>query len=119
MKRAQVWHLHHRPAHTVKVPASGWWLRVRAGEVWLTQVQQGATPKDLWPQAGESLWLPGGSTWVLQAWREADVECLVPLPQWPTQAPRRPPWWSRWAHALAATMPVRPPPWAAPPHPAP
>lgn len=58
------------------------WLRVRTGQIWLTQtrqVLQGAPREaDLWLSAGDQLVLPPGSEVVVEARAAADFELLVP-----------------------------------------
>jgi hypothetical protein len=65
---------------TLKASAEPRWLLVSAGSVWVTQVNTmtpGETPDDLWLAAGQSLCLPARSTWVLEAWKPAELSLAV------------------------------------------
>jgi Protein of unknown function (DUF2917) len=73
-------------AHQVSslpVTAQTRWLSVHAGSVWVTQVKRvtsGTPPEDIWLAAGQSLAMPAGSAWLLEAWQAAEVCLTVPLP---------------------------------------
>jgi Protein of unknown function (DUF2917) len=59
------------------------WLLVNRGTVWITQAQHtrgAAPPEDIWLQAGDSLALPAGSSWVVEAGAEAELSLAEPAP---------------------------------------
>lgn len=92
------------------------WVRVHTGRAWLTRrVRPGdvhaAVPEDVWLDAGQSLALPPGTTWVLETWpgtRLSVVEdgCAVLNSRqsggvWQRLGSRAPAWrlpriWARW-----------------------
>jgi hypothetical protein len=77
------WHLAGHQAQTLPAAASPRWLLVQAGQVWVTQARQRSPvqpPPDIWLQAGDSLALPAGSAWVLEAWNDADLHLAEPAP---------------------------------------
>ena len=79
------------------------WLRVERGQLWVTAATGTPGPvareADIWLVPGGSLALPPGSSWLVQAWPEAD---LVLLQQAPSPA-RWPAWARRWLSPLFAT----------------
>jgi Protein of unknown function (DUF2917) len=58
------------------------WLRVEQGCLWVTALHHEgprvAREADIWLKAGESLHVPAGSAWVLQAWPSAQVLLVQP-----------------------------------------
>ena len=55
------------------------WLRVSAGQVWLTARGERDRPADdHWLQAGEQLWLPAGSEVVVEGRGPVSFQLLVP-----------------------------------------
>lgn len=73
-----VWQLAESQAATLVPQAVARWLHVEDGCVWVTAQNAGPHAPDLWLGAGESLELPAGSTWVLQAWPQAQMTVLAP-----------------------------------------
>ncbi len=81
------WTLAPRQASTLPAAAVPRWLRVDEGCVWLT-VRDGDGPADdIWLRAGESVALPAGTTWIVEAWPQARVALLQAAPS------RRAPVW--------------------------
>ncbi len=77
------WRLAPHQARAVPAAAGARWLLVNAGQVWVTQAQPASasrSPEDIWLQAGDSLALPAGSAWVLEAWTDADLNLAEPEP---------------------------------------
>lgn len=99
-----LWQLAESQAATLMPQAVPRWLHVEDGCVWVTAQNAGPHAPDLWLGAGESLELPAGSTWVLQAWPQAQMTVLAPpalrpaaasSPKAAQSAPRA--WWqSSW-----------------------
>lgn len=73
-----VWQLAESQAATLVPQAEPRWLHVEDGCVWVTAQNAGPHAPDLWLNAGDSLELPAGSTWVLQAWPQAQMSVLAP-----------------------------------------
>ena len=73
-----VWQLAESQAATLVPQAEPRWLHVEDGCVWVTAQNAGPHAPDLWLSAGDSLELPVGSTWVLQAWPQAQMSVLAP-----------------------------------------
>ena len=75
------WTLDGRQAQTLNGAAAPRWLRVEDGCLWLTRRDShGQREDDLWLAAGESVALPAGSEWVLQAWPQARLSVLLEAP---------------------------------------
>jgi hypothetical protein len=80
------WCLPGGSAEALDAGPDGCFVRVEEGALWLTRtlgpaaLARGEQPDDLWLAAGESLWLPAGSRWVLQAWPVARVRLLQAPP---------------------------------------
>lgn len=78
------WALQGHQATTLAANAAPRWLRVDAGCLWVTarerRRQGGAETEDIWLGAGDSLALPAGSEWVLEAWPQARLSLLVAAP---------------------------------------
>jgi hypothetical protein len=77
------WHLAPHQARAVPAATGARWLLVNAGQVWVTQARPTSAsrpPEDIWLQAGDSLALPAGSAWVLEAWTEADLNLAETAP---------------------------------------
>lgn len=89
------WCLPAGAAEALAAGARGCFVRVEDGALWLTRtlgrsaLARGEQPADLWLAAGESLWLPAGSRWVLQAWPAARVRLLQAPPAQRGAGPRR------------------------------
>ncbi len=84
------WALDEHQAATLPAASGQRWLRVEEGCVWLT-AHRGAHPaRDIWLCAGQSLPLPAGTAWVMEAWPRARMSLLVAAP---TPASRAAPWW--------------------------
>lgn len=73
-----LWHLAESQAATLMPQTVPRWLHVEEGCVWVTAQNAGPHEPDLWLGAGDSLELPAGSTWVLQAWPQAQMSVLAP-----------------------------------------
>jgi hypothetical protein len=77
------WHLLPHQARSLPATACARWLLVSRGTVWITQAQQSlgaAPPADIWLQAGDSLALPPGSHWVVEAGAEAELSLAEQAP---------------------------------------
>jgi len=79
---AQPWafQLERRQAVTLLAEAAPRWLRVDCGRVWITARDGGPDSDDIWLDAGQSLALPAGSAWVLEAWPDAQLSLLQAAP---------------------------------------
>jgi Protein of unknown function (DUF2917) len=58
-------------------------LWVQSGSVWVTQVKavtDNDLPEDIWLASGQSLAMPAGSAWLLEAWQPAELCLTLPLP---------------------------------------
>ena len=79
------WSLQGHQATTLAAEATPRWLRVEAGCLWVTAHQdtrQGhEAAADIWLGAGDSLALPAGSEWVLEAWPQARLSLLMAAPR--------------------------------------
>ena len=73
-----VWHLGASEAATLMPERAPRWLHVEGGCVWVTARHAGPASPDLWLGAGDSLEMPAGSAWVLQAWPQAQLSVLAP-----------------------------------------
>lgn len=75
------WTLQNREAQTLTAAPAQRWLRVEEGCLWLTRRDSnGQREDDVWLTAGESLALPAGSEWVLEAWPQARLSLLLQAP---------------------------------------
>lgn len=74
------WHLVAGEAASLAASATPRWLRVEEGSLWVTARDAGPAGQDLWLCAGDSLSLPAGSAWVLQAWPQARVAVMWVAP---------------------------------------
>jgi hypothetical protein len=99
------WPLAPRQVRTLPAATVARWLRVDEGCVWVTQQRVEAAAEDLWLQAGESLALPPGTAWIVEAWPQAQLSLLQAPPAFSRGAPWQRPW--AWAAALLR-RPVRP-----------
>lgn len=72
-----LWQLTGHRAATLAAQATPRWLHVEDGCVWVTAEDAGPYAPDLWLGAGDSLELPPGSAWVLQAWPQARMSLLA------------------------------------------
>lgn len=93
-----LWYLAQSQAATLAPQDVPRWLHVEDGCVWVTAQNSGPHAPDLWLGAGDSLELPAGSTWVLQAWPQARMSLMAPRPA-PDRASQPAPraWWqSAW-----------------------
>lgn len=98
--------LEHRQAVTLRAEPAPRWLRVDSGRVWITEREGGPDSADIWLEAGQTLALPSGSAWVLEAAPEAELSLLQAAPAAFRRAPdafsARPSsglrgWWQRWS----------------------
>ncbi|HLL19342.1 MAG TPA: DUF2917 domain-containing protein [Rubrivivax sp.] len=92
------WTLDGREAQTVDAAPEPRWLRVADGCLWLTRRDShGQRDDDLWLTAGQSLALPAGTEWVLQAWPQARVSLLLqaPMPAGRPSSVTEQRWWLR------------------------
>ena len=93
------WTLRGREAQSLSAAPAPRWLRVEEGCLWLTRRDShGQRDDDLWLAAGESVALPAGSEWVVQAWPQARLSLLLAAPgqaaaAWRGASSQR--WWSR------------------------
>lgn len=92
------WPLEPRQVRTLPAAGLPRWLRVDAGCVWVTQSRSDAPAEDLWLQAGESLALPAGTAWVVEAWPRTQLSLLQAAPVFSRDAPWAQPW--GWLAAL-------------------
>ena len=78
------WALHSHAATTLAAAPALRWLRVDAGCVWVTAREAACNGSgaaaDIWLHAGQSLALPAGSQWVLEAWPQARLSLLMAAP---------------------------------------
>jgi hypothetical protein len=75
------WRWPLRGATLLPAADEGRWLRVRAGNVWLTRSEgEAGLSDDVWLAAGQRQRLPAGSEWVIEAWPEAQLELLLAPP---------------------------------------
>lgn len=97
--------LERRQAVTLLAEPAQRWLRVDHGRVWITVRDGGPDSEDIWLEAGETLSLPAGSAWVLEASPQAQLSLLQAAPAAFTRAaaPSSPRasalrgWWQRWS----------------------
>jgi hypothetical protein len=89
------WALAGHEAASLSASPVARWLRVDEGCLWVTPEQAGPETEDLWLQPGDSLELPAGSRWVLQAWPKARLSVLL-APAAASPAPARSWWQSPW-----------------------
>lgn len=91
------WALAGHEATTLAASPVARWLRVDDGCLWVTAEQAGPGAEDLWLQPGDSLELPAGTRWVLQAWPQARLSVLLAPALTPAgPAPARAWWQSSW-----------------------
>ncbi len=85
-----------RQVRTVAGAPVARWLRVDEGCVWVTQKRSDQAAEDIWLQAGESLALPPGTAWIVEAWPQARLSLLQAMPVLSRGAPWAPvvAWWS-------------------------
>lgn len=83
-------------AMTLEAEARPRALWVHEGRVWLTARSAAEPTADVWLQAGQTLALPAGSEWVIEAWPAARVSLLQAAPTALRRAS------SPWRAALAA-----------------
>jgi Protein of unknown function (DUF2917) len=74
------WPLRDREVTTLGAGAVARWLRVDEGCIWITPRLAGEHDPDIWLSAGESLALPAGSAWVVEAWPQARLSLLLDVP---------------------------------------
>jgi len=92
------WPLAPRQVRTVPAATVARWLRVDEGCVWVTEQRSDAPAEDIWLQAGESLALPAGTGWIVEAWPRAQLSLLQAAPVLSRVAPWRQAW--GWLTAL-------------------
>lgn len=90
--------------HVSALPVSRW-LAVQHGRLWVTREQPAAgdEPEDIWLEAGQDLYLPAGSAWLVEAWPHADARLIE-------EPPRRgvtPFGAGRWWRSLRSWSPLR------------
>jgi len=91
------WSLAPSEVRTLPAATVPRWLRVDAGRVWVTERRRDAPAEDLWLQAGESLSLPAGTTWIAEAWPQAQLSLLLAQPAPTASAVSSRAWWqSTW-----------------------
>ena len=96
--------LERRQAVTLLAETAQRWLRVDSGRVWITAREGGPDSEDIWLDAGQTLALPTGSAWVLEASPDAQLSLLQAAPaafRHAEESSSRPSalrgWWSRWS----------------------
>lgn len=95
-----LWRLATHQVTTLAAEPHTRWLKVEEGSLWLTRRESGADRSDdIWLCAGESLVLPAGSEWVLEAWRAARVSLLQQAPD-ATRGGAASKGWAGWAARL-------------------
>ena len=72
---------------------------VHEGRVWLTRLCSRGMAQDVWLDAGQSLTLPAGTEWVVEAWPQARLSVLQAAP---SVVKRRASWLALWFSRLAA-----------------
>jgi hypothetical protein len=80
IQKPWLWRLARHAATTLAAAPEPRWLLVNTGMVWVTQVSTvtaGDLPPDIWLATGQSLRLPPGSSWVVEAWEPAEVSLAV------------------------------------------
>jgi hypothetical protein len=92
------WTLDARQAVTLLAANGSRWVRVEEGCVWLTAHHGEQPAKDIWLCAGQSLALPAGTAWVMEAWPQARLSLLLATP--PEAPSRAAPWWRAPSRAL-------------------
>lgn len=75
------WPLGAGEAGTLAAAPRARWLRVESGRLWVTARDGGPHAPDHWLQAGDSLALPPGTAWVLEAWPSARASVLEAAPR--------------------------------------
>jgi len=99
------WALGARQATTLPAARVPRWLRVDEGCVWLTAREGDEPAQDIWLRAGDSLVLPAGSAWVVEAWPQARLSLLL---DGPAAASRGAAGWRAWRlPSLALRLPLR------------
>lgn len=89
--------------HLEPLPVSRW-LAVQEGRLWVTREQADVEPDDIWLEAGQDLFLPAGSAWLVEAWPQARAR-LIEEP--PRRALRSSSGVGRWLRSLRALRPFR------------
>jgi hypothetical protein len=74
------WALDMQQAATLLAAPAPRWLRVEEGRVWITAQRGDEHGPDIWLAAGESLALPAGTAWVVEAWPQARLSLLQAAP---------------------------------------
>lgn len=75
------WPLGAHEATTLAAAPVARWLRVEAGKVWITAAAGNEQAEDIWLEPGQSLALPAGSAWVVEAWPKASLSVLEQAPR--------------------------------------
>lgn len=106
--------LERRQAVTLRAETAPRWLRVDAGRVWITEREGSADSEDIWLEAGQTLALPPGSAWVLEASPQAQLSLLQAAPAAFRRAAEassspRPfsalhAWWQRWSWSAVSVV---------------
>lgn len=92
-----VWPLADHAATTLEADVAPRWLHVDEGCVWVTARDGGPQSTDHWLGAGQSLALPAGTAWVVEAWPRARLSLLLAQPAARTSATSSRAWWqSSW-----------------------
>ena len=90
------WSLETRQAATLLAAPAARWLRVDEGRVWITAQQGDEHGDDIWLEAGDSLALPAGSAWVVEAWPQARLSLLQAAPVAVSRGALWPLAWQAW-----------------------
>jgi hypothetical protein len=109
---AQPWafQLERRQAVTLLAEAAPRWLRVDNGRVWITAREGGPDSEDIWLEGGQTLALPAGSAWVLEASPQAQLSLLQAAPAAfrhaaaPSSRSPLHAWWQRWSWSAVSVV---------------
>ena len=102
-----LWQLATHEVTTLTAEPQTRWLKVEEGSLWLTRRESGIDQTDdIWLGAGDSLALPAGSEWVLEAWPQARVSLLQQAPHIKRGGSPWSAWVSRLSWLRASAMPA-------------
>lgn len=89
--------------HVEPLPVARW-LAVQDGRLWVTREQaSGDEPEDIWLEAGQDLYLPAGSAWLVEAWPHARARLI----EEPPRRAVKPSGVGRWWRVLRSMRPFR------------
>lgn len=102
--------LERRQAVTLLAESAQRWLRVDSGRVWITAREGGPDSEDIWLDADQTLALPAGSAWVLEASPDAQLSLLQAAPAAfkraaaPSSRSALHAWWQRWSWSAVSVV---------------